>query len=133
MNLKTLLWQQLGPLSIYSTLSAAVFFTPHANTREFANAFGLSYRDVNYSLLYASFGFLTFISWSFLSRLPYKIRIGISTVLYFVGAILFCISYWIWGGRKDFIAGQILTGCNFSILFVMCLKRGYSLSLDSDG
>jgi len=104
MNIKTLLWDQMGPLSIYSTLSAMVFFTPHANTREFANAFGLSYRDVNYTLLYATFGFVTILAWTFVINLNYKIRMGLSTLTYFIGAVLFCISYWIWGRRKVFIA-----------------------------
>jgi hypothetical protein len=127
MNIKTLLWEQMGPLAIFSTLSATVFFTPHANSREFANAFGLSYRDVNYSLLYAAFGFLALVAWSFSLSFNYKIRIAFSATLYLAGAILFCISYWLDGSRRIFISGQILIGCNFAIIFVLCVQRGLCL------
>jgi hypothetical protein len=94
MKIRTLLWEQMGPLEILSTLTATVFFTPHANTREFGNAFALGYRDVNYSVLYAAFGFLTLVAISFSINVSYKIRLGISTTFYLIGAILFGISYW---------------------------------------
>lgn len=120
----------MGPLSIYSTLTAMVFFTPHANTREFANAFGLSYRDVNYGVFYAAFGFLMLLSWTFIVILNYKVRMVFLSLTYITGAILYCISYWIWGRVKVFIAGQVLIGCNFSLLFLICAKRGFTLCLD---
>lgn len=129
MKVKTLLWEQLGPLEILSTLTATVFFTPHANSRQFGNAFALGYRDVNYSVLYAAFGFMTLVAISYSFQLNYKLRIGISMTFYLVGAILFGISFWMKGIREYFIAGQILIGCNFCILFVLCLHRGLTLSL----
>ena len=52
----------MGPLEILSTLSATVFFTPHANSREFGNAFALGYRDVNYCVFFAAFGFITLVA-----------------------------------------------------------------------
>jgi len=105
MKIKTFLWEQMGPLGILTTFSAAVFFTPHANTREFGNAFALGYRDVNYCVLYAAFGFLTLVAFSYSCNVSYKIRIGISIMFYLIGVILFGISYWQKGNRRYFFAG----------------------------
>ena len=105
MKIKTLLWEQMAPLEILTTLSAAVFFTPHANTREFGNAFALGYRDVNYCVLYAAFGFLTLVAFSYSFNVSFKIRIGISILFYLIGAILFGVSYWQNGNQRYFFAG----------------------------
>lgn len=121
MNAKLVLWEQMGPLGILSTLSAAVFFTPHANSREFANAFNLHYRYVNFASLYAAFGSLILISAFAGFRLDYKVRLALSTALYLAGTILYCISYWTNGNTKAFFAGQILIDINFCILFVLTL------------
>lgn len=95
----------MGPLEILSTLSATVFFTPHANSREFGNAFALGYRDVNYCVFYAAFAFITLVAISFSLHFNYKLRIGISMMFYAAGAILFGISYWLKGEKQYFIAG----------------------------
>ncbi len=129
MKIKTLLWEKMGPLEILTTLSATVFFTPHANTREFGNAFALGYRDVNYSVFYAAFGLLILVALSLSFSVQYKWSVGISIVFYLIGAILFGVSYWRNGNRRYFFAAQILIGCSFCILFVLCFWRGLGLSL----
>lgn len=123
----------MGPLAILCTFSATVFFTPHANSQEFANAFGLGYRDVNYSLLYAAFGFLTLVALSLFINIYYKLRLIFSLILYLIGTILFGISYWFKGNKRFFFTAQILIGCNFCILLVMFCIRGFTLTTVQEG
>jgi len=57
------IYSDLATQTWYATVSAIIFFMPHASTRVFENAFTLPYKGVNIGVFYIGMILLTLISY----------------------------------------------------------------------